>query len=146
MSGNRGQALIEWIVMFPLYAAWMMIAVIFGQWFLIHQELLQVTREAAWLYSSGRMEKEDVRRYAQRALREGFPPIQLPDQNIRIGRAEGPQTTMFHLDHISLTYVPPAGSWLRRFFKQPLEESCVIKHAPAYWTFTLVESGPPVPW
>lgn len=146
MRGRSGQAMIEWIAMLPLYVAWMVAAVIFGQWFLIHQQLVGATREAAWLYSSGRMEKADVRRYVQDALQKGYPPIQIPDENIVLGRAHGSQSTMFQLDEVRISYVPPKSSWLRRYFTKPLEESCVIKHAPAYWTFTLIQSGPPVPW
>ena len=145
--------MIEWLALFPLYLGWMITAVIFCQWFLIHQELLQATREAAWLYSSGRMERTDVQRYVQQYLRECFPPIQIPIQNIEMDKSDAPQAKLFHLDKIRIVYVAPSNSWLRFFFKEDpikktcvLEETCVIKHAPGYWTFTLIQSGPPVPW
>lgn len=150
MTNERGQALIEWMVLFPLYVAWIVAAVTFGQWFLIHQELQQAAREAAWLYSSGRMEKTDVRHYVQQSLQYSFPPIQLPDENIELGRCNVQKS--FQLDQIRIVYIPPPNSWLRIFFTNPLnktcvlEETCVIKHAPAYWTFMLIQSGPPVRW
>lgn len=141
----RGQALIEWALLVPLFTLLMIGSVIFGQWFLIRQQLILAAREGAFLYSSGRLNKNDVKHQVQRTLVRGFPSIRLAEKDIVIQRVPGLNALLLELDQVTIRYRLP--QHMRIFFTLPLEESCVIKHASPYrlaeWPLTF---GPPVKW
>ena len=140
----RGQALIESVPFFLILFGLMATLIAFTQWFLIHQKLLIAAREGAMLYSSGRFNKEETRVQIQSYLEKGT--FALEDQRIQIdvGPWQGPQAKLFQLDEVRVRYVP--SSWLRDFFKQTLEEKCVIKHAPHYGPPFQTLYGPPELW
>ncbi len=102
-------------------------------------------KEGALLYSSGRLEKPVVLRLMRRRLERGHPTLPLDTVDIRIERARGFTARVLELDKVTVTYHPRP--LLLRYFSDPLEESCVIKHAPPYrlfvWPLTF---GPPVKW
>lgn len=129
---NRsGQALVEWALLLPLYGALIFAIVIFGKWFCIKQQLIFATREAAYLYSSGRMTAPEVQRRIQQSLAHGSPGLILRDEDISVGRREGVQARMWELDQISIRFQVP-DFWKSLFKFEDMEEVCVIKHAPTY--------------
>jgi hypothetical protein len=141
----RGQTLLEWVVLFPLFFSFFLGCVSFAQWFLIRQQLILAVHEGALLYSSGRMEIPEVKRRMQLTLRRGHPALDVPADQIYIGRSDAGQARRFQLDRISVTYHP--GEPILRFFQiKTMEESCTIKHAPPYGGTFWFKYGPPVDW
>jgi hypothetical protein len=144
---QKGQALIEWFLLFPLYFSIFMATWVFGQWFLVRQQLIMGCREAALLYSSGRLTAPEVNVIVRQSLAKGRPGLDSRCIVIRLGRASGWQAVFYNLDEVSVTFT---GTLLIHRFtkKKPMEETCVIKHAPAYGVSGLVglQVRPPVPW
>ena len=149
MSGLKrrsGQAVVEWALIVPLYGLLFVGFFAFIQWFGIHQQLLIAAKQGAFLYSTGRIPKPQVRLIIQRELLRSHPSLRVSVRDIDIGPLEGFQGRLHKLDRVRVRYVP--SERLLRFFSRsrPLEESCVIKHAPGYWKFFGAQVGPPVPW
>ncbi len=139
---RNGQALVEWALLFPLYALLWVGLFVFAEWFLIHQNLLMAAKEGAFLYSSGRLKKQEVEHRVQKTLKKGFPA--LDHCQIIIQRRSGATAALCELEEIHVRYRPSRS--LLRYFANPLEETCVIKHAPRYRSVWPVRFGPPVKW
>lgn len=135
---ESGQALIEWVLLAPLFAMLTALALIYGQWFVIRHRLLLAAREAALLYSSGRVSSAQTKNLVRQALRRGFPSLDVPLNDIFVGRRNGFQARLFQFDEARVRF--------RKF--KTMEESCVIKHAPPYGAAGIpgVNYGPPFAW
>jgi len=141
----RGQALIEWAVIVPLFMLLFLGLYAFAQWFLIRQQLIMVVREGAFLYSSGRIPKDKVISVMHLAFQKGHPGLNIPTSNIYVGQSSDSQAFRYQLDRIAVKYHPTQP--ILRLFPQDMEESCTIKHAPSYWEImSVLKSGPPVKW
>jgi hypothetical protein len=125
----------EWAILLPLYAGLFAAMAAFGQWFAVRHQLIAAVREGAFLYSSGRLTAEETRAAIQESLRKGFPALTVSTDGISIGRCRGFQATLFRLEEVRVVY-------------KNMEETCVIKHAPAYWQTVIpgANLGPPVSW
>jgi hypothetical protein len=143
----------EWAVLIPLFCLLLLALHSFAQWFLVRQQLVMVVREGALLYSSGRIPKESVKQLMHKALLRGHPGLNIPPNQIHIEHSPDSHAEMYQLDRIAITYYPTRP--ILFFNVQKLEETCTIKHAPAYWTTSEIESGdipstikfgPPVKW
>jgi hypothetical protein len=149
MAINRnssGQSLVEWAILLPLWVLRTVAIVAFGEYFVIRHQLLAVVRQGALLYSSGRITSEETRQRMRRALLEQYPHLDVPLSSIQVGRSHDSEAFRFQLDEIKIRYRPT--TLMRYFMRGPLEERCVIKHAPPYRQalFPLINSGPPVTW
>jgi hypothetical protein len=141
---TNGQALIETAVITPLIVLILAATVAFAQWLLIRQRLVIATREAAMLYSSGRMNSAEVQKWVKRYAARSRPLMSPEDIDIRTGRQSGWEAQLHHLDLIVVRYRCPV--WLGRYFEPVMEEKCVIKHAPHYGPPIQTLYGPPIPW
>jgi len=143
---SSGQALIEWALLLPLYLSLFAAMAVFGQWFAIRHQLICATREAAFLYSSGRLTAAETRALVQKSLQNGYPRVVIPDGDIQIGRRSGVQARLFRLDEIHIQF--QVNKTMRAFGFRKMEERCVIKHAPSYWQTQIpgANLGPPVSW
>lgn len=143
---KSGQALIEYALLLPLYGVLIVGILAFGQWFVIQQEMISVVREGALLYSSGRIEAGEVASMMRQSFLHSYPALNVPLQQITVGRSHDSQARNYQLDEVRVTYSPTL--LMTRFKFVKLEESCVIKHAPSYrvlW-MPIFPSDPPVPW
>jgi hypothetical protein len=141
-TDHRGQALVEWSLLLPLFGALLIALWGFGQWFVVREELIMTVREGALLYSSGRMTKSEVKQVMQAALLRGHPGIFIPLDKIDVGHAVGRWANTYRLDRIHVEYHPDLFPLSE--FSHLMEEQCVIKHAPPYQT--PFHSGQPVSW
>jgi len=122
--GAPGQALFEsvWIILLiPIFLAAILI---FYEFFSIRQHLLMAARHAAFLYSSRRLEWEDVEREVRSALRQDSSLIEEDKVRIEHGRHRGtPGSSAFYLMEVRVIYEGwrPLGRASIR-----LEERCVI--------------------
>lgn len=146
---NRsGQALVEWAVLLPLFTMLFLAIFIFGRWFAIRYELILAAREGALLYSSARMNRQEVQQHLLRNLRHGSPALRLQDEDVKVGQASGFQARLWELDEVRVRYGIPL-LWKRWLKMQDMEEVCVIKHSPAYGPVGApigVHYGRPVGW
>jgi hypothetical protein len=141
---QRGQALIEWALLLLVFGQLFVALAAFSEWFVIRQELISVTKEGALLYSAGRLEIPEVKRLMQRSLSRCRPALTISTNDIYVGSSEDNQASFMKLDKVSVRYRPQ--TYLLRYFQNTLEESCVIKHAPAYGYPGVLSYGPPVLW
>jgi Flp pilus assembly protein TadG len=129
---RNGQALIETAVFSLMFSGLMVCLLGFTQWFTVRQKILLATREAALLYSSGRMEPEEVRTLVSRYLAAGSPALTDKNLRIAIGQDNGPQAKFFDLDKVTVRYTIQS-NWIQALHLDPtMEETCIIKHAPHY--------------
>jgi len=145
-SSQSGQAMLEFAILMPLYGLLFAAIVAFGEWVAVRQQMISLVREAAWLYSSGRVDPEEVKRLIITSARQGHPMLSLSGGDIFLGRSEDSEAANFELDEIRIVYLPTI--LMKRFSFQTIQEKCVIKHAPPYRlaAFPLLNSGPPVSW
>jgi len=143
---ESGQALVEWVCLLSLYIMLFSAIVAFGQWFAIRHELIAAVREAAFIYSSGRIKPDETKSLVQQNLLKGSPALDIAIGDIHVGQHTGFQARLFRLDEVRIVYHPMGLMKVWRF--GDMEETCVIKHAPSYWQTEIpgVKLGPPVPW
>ncbi len=143
---DSGQALIEWALLLPLYGSLALAIFAYGQWFVIRHQLIAATREAAFLYSSGRLTSQQTKDIVRKSLSNGLPALQIPSSAIYVGQYRGSGAWMSRLDEVRITY--PATKQMQRFLIKEMTEKCVIQHAPPYWQTDIpgVGLGPPVSW
>jgi len=143
---QQGQALIEWALLMTLFVPLFIAMVAFSQWFVIRQRMIQVVREAAFLYSSGRMERAEVQQWMRRDFLVGSPSLKIPWVDLEVGSSGDSEQTFMQLDRVRVRFHPT--SLLLRYFQNTMEESCVIKHAPKYGDpgVPFLSYGPPVHW
>ena len=144
IQAEPGQALIEWVLLLVLFGQLFVALAVVAEWLMVRQELIAVTKEGALLYSAGRLEIPEVERLMQRALQRGRPALNIPLDDIYVGPSDDNQAAFMKLDKVSVRYRPR--QFLLRYFKNSLEESCVIKHAPPYGYPGVLSFGPPVAW
>ena len=72
---RHGQALIETAAFFMVFSGLLVCLLGFTQWFAVRQKILMGTREAALLYSSGRMKPVQVRAQVIHYLSTGAPAL-----------------------------------------------------------------------
>ena len=142
MRNQRGQALIETAVFFLMFSALMASFLGFTKWFTIRLKILSGAREAALLYSSGRMTSEEVKTQVRRYLTTGSPALAPGRLQIDIG-TYGPIIST--VDQITVRYTSQS-RWYRYININPtMEETCMIKHASHYGPEFQKLWGPPVP-
>jgi len=143
---QSGQALVEWAFLLPLYTMLFSAIVAFALWFSIRHELLVAVREAALLYSSGRITPDETRHLVQQDLLHGTPSLDVVPDDIYVGPYSGFQARLFRLDEVRIVYHPRR--FLSRWIFEDMHEQCVIKHAPSYWQTDIpgANLGPPIPW
>jgi len=146
MINERGQALIETAMFFLVFSTLMAMFLGFTKWFTIRLKILQATREAALLYSSGRMTSEEVGAQVRRYLTTGSPALASGRIQIELRHDSGPQSAFLELDRVTVRYRSESG-WYRYVGLNPtMEESCIIKHATHYGPPLQKLLGPPVPY
>jgi Flp pilus assembly protein TadG len=146
MMNERGQALIETAMFFLVFSALMAVFLGFTKWFTIRLKILQATREAALLYSSGRMTSEEVRAQVRRYMTTGSPALAAERIQIELARDSGGWSVVYELDRVTVRYRSESG-WYRYVGLNPtMEETCIIKHATHYGPPLQKFLGPPVPY
>jgi hypothetical protein len=142
MSNSRGQALIETAVFFLMFSTLIAAFLGFTKWFTIRLKILSGAREAALLYSSGRMTSDEVKTQVQRYLTTGSPALAASRLQIDIGRY-GP--SFLDMDQVTVRYTSQS-RWFRYININPtMEETCMIRHAAHYGPLLQKLWGPPVP-
>ena len=143
---NRGQALVETAFFFLMFATLMASFLGFTKWFCVRQKVLLGAREAALLYSSGRMTVEEVQAQVRRYLTTGSPALVADRLQVDIGTYDGLQAQFLELDRITVRYTSQS-RWYRYVGINPvMEETCIIKHAIHYGPPLQKFLGPPVPY
>ena len=142
----RGQALVEFSIFFLTLGILMIGVLAFTQWMQTRQKLLLACKEGALLYSSGRVKAPEAEHCVRDFLATGAPPIDTSGIEISIGREGGVAGTYYQLDRVVVRYRPPSG-WNRLLnFNEPMEEICIVRHAPSYGVPYQHLYGPPVGW
>jgi hypothetical protein len=143
MKNNRGQALIETAAFFLMFSGLMAMFLGFTKWFTVRQKILLGAREAALLYSSGRMTVEEVQTQVRRYLTTGNPALVGDRLQITIEPYGG---LLLELDKATVRYTSQS-RWYRWIEINPtMEEICIIKHATHYGPALQKFLGPPVPY
>lgn len=142
---RRGQALMETIGFIGLLAILLSSLACFTRWLLVREKLLAGLRQAALLYSSGQYERTDVEAHVRLAMTRGWPHLDAGRIQVIVERQPGQAGRFYRLDQIRVVYWPDRV--LGRYFTEPMEEKCVIKHAPVYEPSLMgLGPGPAVPW
>ena len=143
---NRGQALIETAAFFLMFSGLLAMFLGFTKWFTVRQKVLLGAREAALLYSSGRMTDQDVKAQVRRYLTTGTPALAGDRLEINISDYSGLQAHFLELDQITVRYTSQS-RWYRYIGVNPtMEETCIIKHATHYGPPLQKLLGPPIPY
>lgn len=143
---HHGQALIETATFFLVFSGLMICLLGFTQWFTARQKLLAATREAALLYSSGRMTPSEVRDQTMHYLTTGSLALTQNGLSITMGPYGGLQAKLFSLDQVTVRLTLQSSWWQYLGLNPTMEETCIIKHAPHYGPPFQKEWGPPYPY
>lgn len=140
----RGQALVEFSLFFMSISILMVGVIAFTQWMQTRQKLLLASKEAALLFSSGRFKTHEVDQLVRNYLKSGAPPIDPEGIQVEIRQEGGLDGSYYQLDRVVVRYFPTHG-WPRILnFNEPMEEICIVRHAPIYGPPWMPWVGPPV--